>query len=269
MLTRKYQFNELFVCGEGDENDKPDYAALFQAPEAQEYLNSFLSTKISEAVEKETASLKKSKSEILDEKKKLEAQLKGLATTAEDQADLDALKAGKLQLQDWLDKRVAAANQDWQTRLQGVEGEKSDLQKKVEESDRKLKQFQLKTLIGQEALKNEFFQPTALDDLLLVAANDWSLTDEGDLVSRDKSGNIRIGKDGKALTPGEWIQSLTQTKPHYFKLQAGSGSKGNGSQGGQRTVTMKEWQSLLATATGDEQKKLLSARASGELRITQ
>jgi hypothetical protein len=269
MIARKQHIHELFVCGEGDENDKPDYAALFQAQEAQEYLNSFLSTKISEAVEKETASLKKSKSEILDEKKKLEAQLKGLATTAEDQADLDALKAGKLQLQDLLDKRVAAANQDWQTRLQGVEGEKSKLQKELEGERSKLKQFQLKTQIGQEALKNEFFQPTALDDLLFVAANDWSLTDDGELVSRDKSGNIRIGKDGKALTPGEWIQSLTQTKPHYFKLQAGSGSKGNGTQGGQRTVTTKEWQSLLATANAEEQKKLLSARASGELRITQ
>ncbi|MFP8003895.1 hypothetical protein ACLHTJ_04385 [Pseudomonas aeruginosa] len=269
MFTRKYHLNELFACGEGGENDKPDYAALLQAPEAQEYLNSFLSTKISEAVEKETASLKKSKSEILDEKKKLESQLKGLATTAEDQADLDALKAGKLQLQDLLDKRVAAANQDWQARLQGVEGEKSELQKSLESERSKLKQFQLKTLIGQEALKNEFFQPTALDDLLFVAANDWSLTDDGSLVSRDQSGNIRIGKDGKLLTPAEWIQGLTQTKPHYFKLQAGSGSKGNGTQGGQRTVTTKEWQSLLATANAEEQKKLLSARASGELRITQ
>lgn len=41
MLTRKYQFNELFACGEENENDKPDYAALFQAPEAQEYLIAF------------------------------------------------------------------------------------------------------------------------------------------------------------------------------------------------------------------------------------
>lgn len=264
-----YQFKELFACGEEDGNDKPDYAALFQAPEAQEYLNSFLSTKISEAVEKETASLKKSKSEILDEKKKLEAQIKGFASTAEDQADVDALKAGKLQLQDLLDKRVAAANQDWQTRLQGVEGEKSELQKALDGERSKLKQFQLKTLIGQEALKNEFFQPTALDDLLMVAANDWSLTDEGDLVSRDKSGNIRIGKDGKPLTPGEWIQGLTQSKPHYFKPMAGSGSKGSGGQGGQRTMTTKEWQSMLATANAEEQKKMLAARASGELRIAQ
>lgn len=268
-MTRMYQFKELFACGEEDGNDKPDYAALFQAPEAQEYLNSFLSTKVSEAVERETASLKESKGKILDEKKKLEAQLKGLATTAEDQADLDALKAGKLQLQDLLDKRVAAANQDWQTRLQGIEGEKSELQKALEGERSRLKQFQLKTLIGQEALKNEFFQPTALDDLLAVAGNDWSLTDEGELVSRDKSGNIRIGKDGKPLTPGEWIQGLTQTKPHYFKVQAGSGSKGSGGQGGQRTMTTKEWQSMLATANAEDQKKMLAARASGELRITQ
>ncbi|AXQ47707.1 hypothetical protein DZC31_10205 [Stenotrophomonas rhizophila] len=269
MIARKQQIHELFVCGEENENDKPDYAALFQAPEAQEYLNSFLSTKVAEAVDRETASLKESKGKILDEKKKLEAQLKGLATTAEDQADLDALKAGKLQLQDLVDKRVNAANQDWQTRLQGVEGEKSELQKALEGERSKLKQYQLKNLIGQEALKNEFFQPSAIDDLLIVAANDWSLTDNDELVSRDKNGNIRIGKDGKPLTPGEWIQGLTQTKPHYFKVQAGSGSKGNANQGGQRTMTTKDWQTALATASAEEQKKMLAARAAGELRITQ
>ncbi|MCM8742314.1 hypothetical protein [Pseudomonas koreensis] len=269
MIAGKQHIHELFVCGEENENDKPDYAALFQAPEAQEYLNSYLSTKVAEAVDRETASLKESKGKILDEKKKLEAQLKGLATTAEDQADLDALKAGKLQLQDLVDKRVNAANQDWQTRLQGVEGEKSELQKALEGERSKLKQYQLKNLIGQEALKNEFFQPSAIDDLLMVAANDWSLTDNDELVSRDKNGNIRIGKDGKPLTPGEWIQGLTQTKPHYFKVQAGSGSKGNANQGGQRTMSLKEWQTLFSTANAEEQKKLLAAKASGELRIAQ
>jgi len=139
-----YKLRELFACGEEDGNDKPDFATLFQTPEAQEYVNTLLGTKISEAVARETEALKKSKSEILDEKKKLEAQLKGLATTAEDQADLDALKAGKLQLQDLVDKRVNAANQDWQARLQGVEGEKSELQKALEGERSKLKQFQLK-----------------------------------------------------------------------------------------------------------------------------
>jgi hypothetical protein len=104
-----------------------------------------------------------------------------------------------LQLQDLLDKRVAAANQDWQPPLSGCRSKKSELQKSLEGERSKLKQFQLKTLIGQEALKNEFFQPTAIEDLLMVAANDWSLTDDGDLVSRDKSGNIRIGKDGNLL----------------------------------------------------------------------
>ncbi|MGG2396326.1 hypothetical protein ACJRW5_05155 [Pseudomonas sp. SH1-B] len=268
-MTRMYQFKELFVCGEEDGNDKPDFAALFQTPEGQEYISGILGTKISEAVARETEALKKSKSEILDEKKKLEAQLKGLATTAEDQADLDALKAGKLQLQDLLDKRVAAANQDWQTRLQGVEGEKSELQKALEGERSKLKQYQLRNLIGQEALKNEFFQPSAIDDLIMVAANEWSLTDDGDLVSRDKNGNIRIGKDGKPLTPAEWIQGLAQSKPHYFKPMTGTGSKGGGNQDGKRTVTLKEWHGLLSKANQQERDKLFAQRASGDLRISQ
>lgn len=144
-MTRKYQLHEFFARGEGDEGDKPDYAALLQAPEVQEYINSLLGTKIQDALERETGTLKKSKSEILDEKKKLESHL-------------------------------------------------------------------------------------------------------------------------KALTPDEWIPGLTQTKPHYFKAMAGAGSKCN--PGGQRTVTLKEWQSLIATANQEEHKKHLGSRASGELRTS-
>lgn len=264
-----YQFKELFACGEEDGNDKPDYAALFQAPEAQEYLNSFLSTKISEAVEKETASLKKSKSEILDEKKKLEAQIKGFASIAEDQADWEAVKNGKLNAQELLDKRIAANNSSWEERLLGIESEKVELQKALDGERSKMKQQQLRNLIGQEALKNEFFQPSALDDMLAYAATQSELSENNEIVFRDKSGNVRIGKNGKPLSAGEWIQSLTHEKPHYYKQMAGSGSKGGSGQGGQRTMTTKEWQTMLATANAEEQKKMLAARASGELRITQ
>ena len=68
---------------------------------------------------------------------------------------------------------------------------------------------------------------------------------------------------------GEWIQRRTQSKPHYFKPMADSARKGSGGQGGQRTMTTKEWQSMLATANAEEQKKLLAAIASSELEISQ
>lgn len=68
---------------------------------------------------------------------------------------------------------------------------------------------------------------------------------------------------------GEWMQGQTQSKPHYFKPTADSGRKGSGGQGGQRRKTTKEWQSMLATAISEEQKKLLAAIASSELEITQ
>lgn len=270
MITGKYKLNELFVCGDDEEGgDKPDYAALLQAPEAQEYINSLLGTKIQEAVERETGALKKSKAEILDEKKKLESQIKGFASTAEDQADLDALKSGQLPWKDFVDKRVAANNSSWEERLNSIETEKSDLQKRAEESDKKLKQYQLRTLIGQEAMKNEFFLPSALEDMLAYAANQCELSESSEIIFRDKNGNIRIGKNGKPLAAAEWIQDLTTEKPHYYKLQVGSGSKGSGNPGGQRTMSLNDWRNALATANPEEQKKLLAAKASGELRVSQ
>ncbi len=227
---------------------------------------SALEAKIAEAVEAATTGLKSKNSEILGEKKKVQDQLNKILAQAEDEKDQEDLKAGKLDVQSLIDKRVNAASQTWQEKLAAEQNEKEQLKKLVEEKETQFKQYQIKQQIGSEALKNEFFHPAALDDLLSLAGGAWELSETGDLVTRDKFGNVAVGKSGKPLSPSEWVESLTQSKPHYFKQVPGSGGK-QGSGGSAKTMSRAEWQAKIVSATEKEQAELFAKRASGEIVI--
>lgn len=265
-LTKLYR--EIRARGEGDENDPPafDASKFAEDPAFKEYISSVTTSLVQAGIEKELTPLRESQRKILDEKKKLESQLKGLSTSAEDEADLAALKAGQLDMKALLDKRVSASTKDWEDRYKTLEEQYQAAQKDVVGERNKLKQHHIKHMIGQAALRNEFFQQSALEDLVGIAANEWELNDSDELVSRDKAGNIRISqKTGKPLTAEEWISNLSTTKPHYFKNMAGSGSKGN-PNGQSKTVTLGEWQKMFLTAKNQEEKtKLMAAKASGEI----
>ncbi len=247
----------------GDEegaNEPGAQVPITETPEFQETLRA----ELAKALAAETGGLKSKNAEILAEKKKVQDQLNSILAQAEDEADQAALKSGKMDFQALLDKRVNAANATWQERLQAEQSEKEELRKAVEAEKGRLKQFQIKQLIGNEALKNEFFQPTAIDDLINLAGGSWELTDGGELVSRDQHGNVAMGKSGRALTPKEWIESLTQTRPHYFKSMPGSGSK-QGTGGSGKSMSREEWQSMIMLADSKTQTDLFAKRAKGEI----
>ncbi|MCS4061737.1 hypothetical protein [Pseudomonas putida] len=236
---------------------------ITETPEFQETLRA----ELAKALAAETGGLKSKNSEILAEKKKVQDQLNAILAQAEDEADQAALKSGKMDFQALLDKRVNAANATWQERLQAEQTEKEELRKAVDAEKGRLKQFQIKQLIGNEALKNEFFQPSAIDDLINLAGGSWELTDSGELVSRDQHGNVAMGKSGRALTPKEWIESLAQTKQHYFKAMPGSGGK-QGTGGAGVSMSREEWQQKLMLGTAQEQSELFAKRAKGEIVIS-
>jgi FtsZ-binding cell division protein ZapB len=235
---------------------------IHETPEFQEALKA----ELAKAVAAETGGLKSKNSEILAEKKKVQDQLNAILAQAEDEQDQAALKSGKMDFQALLDKRVNAANATWQERLQAEQAEKDELRKAVDAGNGRLKQFKIKQLIGNEALKNEFFQPSAIDDLINLAGGAWELTDNDELVSRDQHGNVAMGKSGRALTPKEWIESLTQTKQHYFKPMPGSGGK-QGTSGAGKIVSLGEWQNMIMLADSKTQGELFAKKAKGEIVI--
>lgn len=247
----------------GDEEGQEPGAqtvVITETPEFQEALKA----KLAEALAAETSGLKSKVNEILDEKKKVQAQLNAILSKAEEEEDQQALKSGKMDITALLDKRLNAANQTFQERLQAEQAEKEELRKAIESERGKLKNFQIKQLVGNEFLKNEFAQHSAIEDLMILAERTWELTDNGELISRDQSGNVRIGKTGRALSPKEWVEELTQSRPHYFKQLPGSGSK-QGSGGAGKSVSLADWQKMIMLANSKEQADLFAKRAKGEI----
>ncbi|MCK2118903.1 hypothetical protein MYW52_25870 [Pseudomonas juntendi] len=241
----------------GEEEPEVDFNKLAENPAFQDFLRA--------QVDKEVTPLKNKNADLLNEKKNLAEKMKAFESGIQEKDDLEALKAGKLDFQALLDKRIAANSQSWQEKLAAEQSEKEELRKAVDGEKGKLKQFQIKQTIGQVALKNEFFHPSALDDLMSVAGSTWQLGDSGELVARDSSGNVVFGKTGRPLTPEEWVAGLTASKPHYFKQMPGSGARGGHGSG--VAVSLGDWQRKLASANDQEKAALLAKYKAGEISI--
>ena len=232
-------------------------------PEFQETLKA----ELAKALAAETGGLKSKNSELIAENRKAKEQLNAFLAQAEDAEDQAALKSGKLDWQALMDKRVNAANATWQERLQAEQAEKEELRKEIGAEKGRLKQFQIKQLVGNAALQNQFLAPTAVKDVLKLAPDIWDLADSGELVARDQHGNVILGKTGRALTPKEWISSLEEEYPHYFPELKGSGAK-QGSGGNAQTMTRQEWQQKLMLGTAQEQSDLFAKRSKGEIVVS-
>lgn len=253
-----FQLRLVSLIRHGEEDAPPvDFNTLAENPAFKEFLTA--------AVAKETEGLRNKNDQLLGESRKYKDSLRKIESGIQEEEDLKALKAGQLDFQTLLDKRVGAANKDWQDRLSAKDQEAEDLRKAVSDRELKLQDFQIRSQVAQVALQNEFFQQSALDDLMHMASQTWKLSDSGSLVARDGSGNIILGKNGAPVTPGEWIQGLSDSKPHYFKQMPGSGARGG--QSGGKLVSLKSWQDSLVNASPSERKSLLAKRASGEIEI--
>lgn len=233
---------------------------IHETPEFQEALKA----ELAKAVAAETGGLKSKNSELKSERDKFKAQSDAFVAQAQELEDQEALRSGKMDWKALVDKRINANNQTWQEKIQAEQAEKDELRKTVEAGNSRLKQFKIKQLIGNEALKNEFFQPTAIDDLINLASGSWELTENDELVSRDQHGNVTMGKSGRALAPKEWIESLSQSRPHYFKQMPGSGGKQGGANGA-NSMPLAEFQLKLMKASPKEKAELLGKYNRGEV----
>lgn len=248
--------------GESDDGgEQEQQLAITETAEFKEALK----IGIANALATETEGLRGKVSEVIGEKRKMQEKLDALVSKASDDEDREALKSGQIDVQTLIDKKIASRDQTWQEKLAAEQAEKDELKKAVEAERGKLKSLHIRQSIIGEALKNEFFHPTAAEDLAMIASGAWDLTDGGDLIARDKDGNIAMGANGRALTPKEWIEGLQKTRPHYFKQMPGSGGKQGGAGG--KTVSRTDWQKMIMVANEKEQKELFEKRASGEIKI--
>ncbi|MDF4819785.1 hypothetical protein P3547_19860 [Vibrio parahaemolyticus] len=230
-----------------------------------------LQERIDNAVNSHTSGLVTSRDTILGEKKAMQGELEKyrnmFAQFSQDQEFEQALAGGDTSIKNLLNSRVEQRDTEWREKLDAESQKYTELEKQFEAEKQKMTAFQVDNLVRQVALKNEFIQPTALDDILNIARNEFTLTESGELVALDKVGNIRLGKDGKPLGADEFIRSLADSKPHYFKAMNGTGTT-NAQGASIKTMSKAEWQNAFLSATGDERKAMIAGKASGAIVIS-
>lgn len=91
----------------------------------------------------------------------------------------------------------------------------------------KLSSAQLTSALTQAAIKSGVL-PAAVDDVIYRAkAAGWCIDDSGEI----NAGGMR-GKDGKALSAEEWIDSLKTSAPHFYNTPQGGGGISSAGGGG-------------------------------------
>lgn len=214
----------------------------------------------------EVTGLKNKNSEILGELKSDRDKRKAFESQIQDKEDLEAYKAGKLDITAFSDKRVNAAVDSYKQVLGEKDSSIQELEKKLQESDMRIKRMHVSQTIGQLVLANEFVHKEAAEDISEFALREGEIDANGNLVFRDEYGNVKLGRDGKLLQGKEWLDGLLSRKKYLAKELPGSGGK-QGTGGSGRTMTKSEWQKQYMNASEKEAKELRAKREKGEIVI--
>ncbi|WP_249352818.1 hypothetical protein [Pseudomonas asiatica] len=215
---------------------------------------------------KEIIGLKNKNEELLGEIKTDKAKRKAFEAQIQDQEDLEAYKAGKLDITAFSDKRVNAAVESYKGILSEKDASIQELEKKLQESDLRIKRMHVSQTINQLVLANEFVHKEAAEDIAEFALREGEVDAQGNLVFRDEYGNVKLGRDGNPLQSKEWLEGLLVRKKYLAKDLPGSGGK-QGTGGGAKTVSQKEWLQLIMSADKATEKDLIAKRVKGEIII--
>lgn len=228
LMSRKYRE----AAGEGgDTGGNSDVQAIIAA-EVE---------KVKVALEKEYSGLKKTNESLVAEKRKLlevTKKLEGL--------DVDALLTMKTNLDQSEEARLMAEGKGDEVFARRTERMQNDLKGKIDALSQELEIERKKTQELNESKKRLLIdgqvrdaalkagvRPDAMDYVLRLAHDVYDEDKEtGDIVPRDKHGNLVLGKDAKNPQPiNEWMDELRTKAEFVFPSSTGSGASGNGRGG--------------------------------------
>jgi hypothetical protein len=208
------------------------------APEIQEAIR--------KAVDSEVSGLKNKNQELLgklkdysERAKAIDAlggedgikQLMEMRQRLEQDEDLKLFATGKRE--EYNERITRRAKADLQKQLEARDKVIEESQQKAKTLEQKLQRQVVTEQVRQAAAKAELFHG-AVEDALLHASNVFSLDENGNLIARNADGELETGKDGKTLTIGEWLESMRESRPHWWPAQSGMGTKAGGNNGTQR-----------------------------------
>lgn len=149
-------------------------------------------------------------------------EIRDMLKQMEGNEEAQLLKAGKID--DVIARRTQKLVQENERKLR-------EAMERVEAESVRAKRLIAKVLDGAvtAAASKAGLHPQAIDDAMLHARSIFSLDDDGNAVQLGDDGKPVLGKDGKTpFTPAEWLESMRETKPHWFPATAnGGGARGS------------------------------------------
>jgi len=232
--------------GEGDEN------------------KAFTQKDLDSAVEKAVGGLKTKNQELLGNMKELSEKLKSygdidpkkvreMMAKFENDEDQGLLKEGKID--ELVAKKVDKIRAEMQDELQGVVSERDDFKMKYISENERFNNHVVSESVMKKAI-NAGVRKEALDDVVTAAGPIFKIGEDGEPEARDKDGNLRRIGD-KLFTADNWIESLRETKPHYWPDTSGAGASGaRGQSGGKQGDLAARIQAAAAAGDHKEYRKL-------------
>jgi hypothetical protein len=195
----------------------------------------------------DTAGLKKNREEFKREKEEAEKQLgelrelwKGLdpektrhlVKLVSENEEAQLIADGKID--EVVSRRTDALRRDLESKVTAATTKIDELTDQLEKKDGRIKELVIDAKIRGAATQIEGFQPTAVEDAVLLARTEFDLDERDEPVARDSEGVVKMGKDGKSpLGPAEWLEGKLEERIHWRGESAGGGANG-GAGGGTR-----------------------------------
>ena len=212
--------------------------------ELREQAVEFFNSKVTELkdqhklkLDEEVNGLKSKNAEILDERKKLEKQVKKYEEYDFDKAnealeflennkDAQLIKDGKVD--ELIAKKVSQLESDHEVAMGEIKNSLTEAQKHGQLYESLYKTKMVEDSLREAAIAAKV-RPEAITDILLHGRNIFSLAEDDSVEARDSEGKLRKTIDDKVLTPSNWIEGLKKTSPHYWPDSVGAGARGGGS----------------------------------------
>lgn len=134
-------------------------------------------------------------------------------------------------LEEALTERTSKMREEMQGEIQRNAQSAKAWQDKYTSTDLKLRRTYVDRAITDVVLdETSGVHPKALNDILSRAYNTFEVSDDGKLTAK-RGDAVLYGADGaSAMSPKEWVNTLKEEAPYFFKGSSGGGSSGSEGQ---------------------------------------
>ena len=224
----------------------------------------FTQSDVEKAVNEAVGGLKTKNDELLGKTKKLQEQLqqfdgidpekmRSMLKRFEDDEEAKLLAEGKVE--ELVEKRLSKATAQFDEKYSAIVAERDDFEGKWKISDAKYNKRVINEVMMKAAV-DAGVRSEAIEDIVIQSRDIFTVGEDEELEARDKDGNLRkIGE--KLLTPKTFIESLKETKPHYWPDSQGAGAQGRrGESGGMQADIDAKLQAAAASGNMKEYRRL-------------